>query len=198
MADSGDYLLFYDLTSGYYPVALHPDSRRSFGFKWKGKYYKYTFLRFGLSTTPWAFSKVIRELVMHWRARGINILPYLDGFIFLFIAYDVGCLLAKILEEDMRRAGLTINRDKSDGTPKHERLHLGFDVNITTELFKVPIAIWEALRDDATAILNFKGTQIQARKLACLVGTVISLKLAWGPSPRYTRRTSISQLLGHH
>jgi len=76
---------------------------------------------------------------MYWRARGINILPYLDDFLFLNMGYDVGCLLAKIVEEGMRHAGLTINRDKSDGTLKYKRLHLGFDVNLAAGLFKVPI-----------------------------------------------------------
>jgi len=53
--------------------------------------------------------------------------------------YDAGCLLAKHVEEDMRRAGLAINRDKSDGAPKHDRVHLGFDVDFAAGLLKVPI-----------------------------------------------------------
>ena len=118
---------------------------------------------------------------MYWRAKEINILPYLDDFLFLIMGYDAGCLLAEIVEEDMRRACLAINREKSDGTPKHNRVHLGFDIDLAAGLFKVPITRWEALRSDAAAILNSKGSRLQARKLACLVGTVISMKLAWGP-----------------
>ena len=100
MANKGGYSISYDLNSGYYHVALHPDSRRFVGFKWEGRYYQYNCLPFGLSTAPWVFSKVIRELVMFWRSRGINILPYLDDFLFLIMGYDAGCLLAKIVEED--------------------------------------------------------------------------------------------------
>jgi hypothetical protein len=40
MANKGDSSLCYDLTSGYYHVALHPDSRRFVGFKWMGNYYQ--------------------------------------------------------------------------------------------------------------------------------------------------------------
>ena len=88
----------------------------------------------------------------------------------------------------MRRTGLAINNDKSDGKPKHDRVHLGFDVDQTAGLFKVPITRWEALRADAAAILNSKGPRSQARKLACLVGHVIFMKLAWGPITHlYTR-----------
>jgi hypothetical protein len=38
IAKKGDYSSSYDLTSGYYHVALHPDDQRFVGFKWKGKY----------------------------------------------------------------------------------------------------------------------------------------------------------------
>jgi hypothetical protein len=76
---------------------------------------------------------------MYWRVKVINILLYLDTFLFLVMVYDVGCLVAKTVEEDMRRAGLTINWDKSDVIPKHELLYLGFEVDLATSLFKVHI-----------------------------------------------------------
>jgi len=60
-------------------------------------------------------------------------------------------------------------------------VHLGFDVDLAAGLFKFPITRREALLANAVAILNYKGTRIQARKFACLLGTVISMKLAWGP-----------------
>ena len=41
MTVKGDFSFSYDLTSGYYHVKLHLDSRRFFGFKWKGIYYQY-------------------------------------------------------------------------------------------------------------------------------------------------------------
>ena len=96
--------------------------------------------------------------------------------------------LGQIGKEDMRRVCLAINWDRRDDTPKHEWRHLGFDVDLANGLFKVPIARWQALREDASAILNSKGSRVQARKLACLVGTIISNKLAWGRITQlYTR-----------
>ncbi len=109
MSEKVDYSLSYDLTSGYYHVALHPLSRRFVGFQWKDVYYQYNCLPFGLSTSPWVFSKLIRELVMYWRGKGINILLYLDDLIFLICGYEAGIRLSRIIEEDMRRAGLYIN-----------------------------------------------------------------------------------------
>ncbi len=48
MSKKGDYSLSYDLTPGYYHVPLHPLSRRFVGIQWKGVYYQYKFLPFGM------------------------------------------------------------------------------------------------------------------------------------------------------
>jgi hypothetical protein len=106
MANKGDYSLSYNLTSGYYHVALHPDSRRFVGLRWKGKYYQYKCLPFGLSTSSWVFSKVIRELVMYWRARGINILPYLDDFLFRMMIYDARCIRVSAVMQECKNGSV--------------------------------------------------------------------------------------------
>ena len=46
MFEKGDYSISYDLTSGYYNVPLHPDSRRFVGFERKGVFYQYNCLFF--------------------------------------------------------------------------------------------------------------------------------------------------------
>ena len=112
------------------------------------------------------------------------------------MGYYVVCILVKIVEKDMRRAGLTTIWDNRDGTPNHERLHFGIDVDLAAGLFEVPIARWEALPDDAAAIINFKKTRVQPRKLACLVGIAIYMKLVWGPITRFYSR-NIYHILGN-
>ncbi len=88
----------------------------------------------------------------------------------------------------MRLAGLSINWDKSDNILLQERVHLGFLVNLAEGLFKVPITRWESLHKDITPILGSHNGRVQARMLASLVGTIISMKLAWGPVTQlYTR-----------
>ena len=84
LAEKGNHAVSYDMMSGYYHVGLHPRSRTFVGLKWEGKYYVYNCLPpFGLSSTPWDFSKVMRELVMFWRRESIKVLPYLDDLVFM-------------------------------------------------------------------------------------------------------------------
>ena len=81
IGEKGDHSVYYDLKSGYCDVGLHPLIRRFVGIKWKWVYYVYTCLPFGISTTPWAFSKVMREMAGMYGRRCRN-LPYLDDFFF--------------------------------------------------------------------------------------------------------------------
>ena len=48
LAERRDHAVSYDLMSGYYHVGLHPRSRTFVCFSWKGRYYVYNCLPFGL------------------------------------------------------------------------------------------------------------------------------------------------------
>ena len=73
-----------------------------------------------------------------------------------------------------------INFEKSSLIPLLERKHLGFEVGLGTGYFRVSTDRWEALQLSVDALLIAKGGRVLARKLASLVGTVISMRLAWG------------------
>jgi hypothetical protein len=118
MAEKDDYFVSYDLTSAYYYVSLHPDSRRFVGFEriLRQILLKYNCNSFGLFTAPWVFSKIIRELVMYRRAKGIIILlillkgrTYLDELLFRLMGFDACRRMARMVEEDMCLVGRTIN-----------------------------------------------------------------------------------------
>ena len=188
IAEKGDHSVSYDLKSAYYHVGLHPMSRRFVGIKWEGVYYEYTCLAFGLSTAPWVFSKVMRELVMYWRRCGIRNLPYLDDLFFPKKGSRACRLVGIRIEGDCFKAGLLINFEKSGLIPLLARKHLGFEVDLGAGYFRVLADRWEALQFSTDALLMAKGGRVLARKLASLVGTVISMRLAWGPVCQlYTR-----------
>ena len=65
---------------------------------------------------------------------------------------------------------------------------MDFISNLAEGLFKVSIHKWKALKASVESIVSSKGVRFQARKLASLVGTAISMKLAWRPITQlYTR-----------
>jgi hypothetical protein len=55
----------FDLKSGYHHIDICPQQHTFLGFSWKGKYFCSTVLPFDLSTTPFIFSKCLREMVKY-------------------------------------------------------------------------------------------------------------------------------------
>ena len=171
LAERGDYAVSYDLMSGYYHVGLFQASRTYVGFEWGGKYYVYNCLPFGLSTAPWVFSKVMRELVMHWRRGGIRVLPYPDDFMFMERGFRQCVRLARQVERDLFLAGLKINVPKCHSIPAQQPRQLGFDVDVAVGKFRGPEDRWDALMALVGRALSARKGRVVARSLASITGT---------------------------
>ena len=92
------------------------------------------------------------------------------------------------MERDFVWAGLMINVPKCHAILAQQRRQLGFDVDFAQGKFQVPADRWEALKLSAGVLLSARHGRVQARSLARLTGTVISMHLSWGPVTQlYTR-----------
>ncbi len=148
----------------------------------------YNCLPFGLSTAPWVFSKVMRELVMHWTRGGIRVLPYQDDFMFMERGFRQCVRLARRAERDLFLAGLKINVPKCHSIPAQQRRQLGFDVDFAAVEFRVPENRWDALMASVGRALSAHKDRVIARSLASTKWTVSSMHLCWGPVTHlYTR-----------
>ena len=82
--DKGTNLFCYDLRSAYPNICVFPPHRQYLGFRMEGKqgqitkYYVFCALPFGLGTSGYIFSKVVRVLVQFWRAAGHLVVMFLD------------------------------------------------------------------------------------------------------------------------
>ena len=81
----GHWFFTWDLKSGYYHVDICLDHQKYLGFAWPFssvvRYFTFTFLPFGLSSTCFCFTKLMRPLVKRWSSMEHNSLIYLgDGF----------------------------------------------------------------------------------------------------------------------
>lgn len=82
LCQQGDFLFTVDLKLGYHHIDTHQDYWRFLGFQWRGQYYVFKQLPFGLAPACYVFTKVMRQLVHSWRSRGIRLIPYIDDFLF--------------------------------------------------------------------------------------------------------------------
>ena len=75
------YLYKFDLISCDHYFDICAQQQTYLGFSWNGKYFCFAVLVFGLSSSPYLFTKCLREMVKYWRKNAIKIVLYLDdGF----------------------------------------------------------------------------------------------------------------------
>lgn len=108
----GDYMSSLDLKNAYYLVPIYKKHRKFLRFIFKRKIYQFLCLPFGLCTSPYVFTKLMKPIVNKLRLDGLMIL-YLDDFLFISNS-KVSCKkntqkAIKILEN----LGFIINLSKS-------------------------------------------------------------------------------------
>ena len=67
-----------DLKDAYFSLAIHEDYQKFLVFQWKGKFYKYIVLPFGITIAPRVFTKVLKPVFCEMRKLGCTVAPYLD------------------------------------------------------------------------------------------------------------------------
>jgi len=74
MFERGDFLMKFDLKSGYHHLDIFEDHQPFLGFAWDlkavTKYFIFTVIPFGLSSVCYAFTKLLRPLIAYWRGQG--------------------------------------------------------------------------------------------------------------------------------
>lgn len=187
----GDFAVALDQTQGYYHVQLHNSASTFCGFEWRGRWYVYRVLPFGMSTAPRTYSKIMGLLVRHWRRQGIRMLAYLDDWLFLADSpAATRAVLNKVLR-DCGAAHLAINLGKSTTVPTQRLKHLGFQLDLASGTFEVPPDRWDRFQHLVSGLLasSADGNMVPCRRVASAAGQVISMGLALGGVSRLFSRS---------
>lgn len=73
-----DFLTSVDLKDAYFSIRIHPDFKKYLTFEWKGNFYRFLVLPFGLSSCPRIFTKVLKPIYAACRENGIRCCYYID------------------------------------------------------------------------------------------------------------------------
>ena len=196
MFEANDFLFKFDLKSGYHHVDIHPEHFKYLDFQWAERgvtrYYVFTVLPFGLSTACSLFTKLMRPLIRHWRGRGLKAIVYLDDGIVAVKGEQAAIQESAQVKLDLERAGFVINLDKSKWEPCHTMEWLGFQIDLAKGEFSVPPNKISMLKSQ---LLEVKGAQlVPARKLASLIGKIVSMSIGLGPVTRLMTRALYATL----
>ena len=108
----------FDLKSAYHHIDIFKEHRKYFTFKWEFEdrttnLFQFRVLVFGLTSAPYVFTKVMRQIVKYWRRRSIRVVVYLDDGIGDAKGPDLLLQHSNIIKRTLLAAGCTPNESKS-------------------------------------------------------------------------------------
>lgn len=184
--EEGDEMMTLDLDQAYHHVEIHPAHRKYLGFQWRGQYYVWNVLPFGLNQSPLVFTKVLRPVVAYLRQRGARVNLYLDDWLILVKRRQhAAAILLEVLTL-LRDLGLHVNFEKSSLTPAHTALYLGMEIStLGRPQFRVPQEKLHKIRHELSRALRAETVSYQT--LARLAGLCASVLRAVLPGRMFLR-----------
>lgn len=185
MSDKGWWFVTFDLREGYFHLTIAETSRRWLGIRVGNKLLRYMVLPFGLSLSPWIFSKAMRQVITHWRRKGLFVTNYLDDFVIMAPTKEAAIAARAIVEADLERLGLSREPTKGSWEPS-QRVHvLGLIIDSARGTVEVPQDKIEEAKDLLKQLCTKETTP--ARTMATVAGKLISFSRAFLPARLYTR-----------
>ncbi len=181
----GGYLYKLDLQSGYHHLDVFVNHQTYLGFSWtlpgqnQPQWFTFTCVPFGLSSAPHAFTKCMRPLVGFIRAQGVKFVLFLDDGAGTNDNFSDCEQEARFVQNTFRSAGLVINEGKSDFSCSQCLEWLGLIWNLLQNKLEIPERRLLSLHNSLKKVLQ-SGYHVSARKLASIVGKIISMSPSLG------------------
>ena len=197
MFPSGMFTFCFDLKSAYHHIDICAEHMKFLSFKWptgdgRMKFYEFTVLPFGLTSTPYVFTKVLRQLIRFWRGHGHRVLLYLDDGIGGHFSKTSATHLSIKVRQDIIACGFTLNDEKSVWEPTQIITFLGVILNLVTGTIHIPERRLAKLKGALATCLNTRF--VSARELASITGQIIAMSCAVGNLTRLLTRNCYSAI----
>ena len=199
MFDKGDQLFSYDLKSAYHHIMIHQDDRTYLGLHWDGTYYVFNVLPFGIATAGFIFSKVMREVVKHWRENQMRVIMYLDDGLGGASTLTEATQVSSRVKSDLIRLGFLIAEDKCHWEPCQSLVWLGLVWDMKEGKLKVTQDRIEKMMKNMDSLFYFLKRRpsrlISVKHLASVVGQLISTQAVLGNEVRLRTRYAYECIL---
>lgn len=101
-----------DLKDAYYLISAYPWDRKYLRLKLGPELYKFTCLPFGLSSTSYSFTKLMKPILEKLKQSGITCVNYLDDFLILGSTRGKGMENVDCATNLLEKLSFIINKDK--------------------------------------------------------------------------------------
>jgi len=179
LVQKGDRFIKTDLKDGFQHIPIHQSCRTYLGFQFRGIYYVWCVLPFGLTCSPYYFHKCLRPIVTFLREQGIRVVLYVDDCL---VIAPLSCITdhKDFVIQTFEDLGFVINYEKSVLDPSTKIEFIGHLISSEGQdgepwIFATSAKL-RKLRKDIGRALD-KG-RIQARFLAKITGQAIYVSKA--------------------
>ena len=179
------------MKSAYHYLHIFHTDVAYLGFKWKGEYYVYSVLPFGLATNGYIFSKLVREIVKYWRAKGLKIIMYLDDRLGGGDNYKNALVASNLIKKDLDCFGFSVAYEKCNWVPVQKIEWLGFLCDVSEGVLRVTRKRISKLKASLAGLVqqHCQGTVMYCvRFIAGIVGQIISTQALLGEQARLRTR----------
>lgn len=179
-----------DVSTAYHHIDVDESHWKYLGFSWKGRFYAFTVLPFGISTAPRVFTKVMKTCTRYMREiLGLRFINYIDDFPFAYPSDDEALVKGNQMAHTLSDFGWLVHPNKCVGlkeaTPLFDCLGCGIDLRLQKFVLS-QIRIQIALEEVRKALAS---QEIRASALARVKGLLASMWLAIGSHARIRTRS---------
>lgn len=129
LVSQGAYTSSIDLKDAYFLVPVHEKYRKYLRFKFQEKLFQFKCLPFGLCTSPYVFTKIMKPVMHKLRTMGILSIIYIDDILCIHRYYNDCLNNVKVTINLLEQLGFIINYSKSSLLPNQKCKYLGFIIN---------------------------------------------------------------------
>lgn len=123
------FMASIDLEDAYYAVPIHRESRKYLRFQFLDKTFEFVCLPFGLCTSPYIFTKIIKLVVRYLRIKSFSSTIYLDDILCIEDSKEKCEVNVSETKELLLALGFLINERKSNFELSTRCKFLGFIID---------------------------------------------------------------------
>ncbi|XP_014233125.1 uncharacterized protein LOC106656583 [Trichogramma pretiosum] len=112
-----DHMLSIDMKDAYLTVPICESDQKYLCFNFDKQFYKFSSLPFGLSTSPYVFTKIMKPIMQRLRSMGYLSVIYLDDILCIGKTYDECAKNASETIKLLESLGFVINNKKTGCIP---------------------------------------------------------------------------------
>ena len=196
-----DWVTSLDLKDAYFHIHIHCRSRLYLPFFLEGKVYQFRALPFGLSVSPYIFTRVLKTVLIHIRRQGIQVHAYLDDRLQPSGTETLSWLHSRRLLRIVLDLGFIPNWEKSELVPVQKFGFLGARFHLESALIGPSLDRILSFRNALTKLLGAKHAtawqlhsilgQMESKANLLPLGRAFKRPLQWELKERWSQRLAL-------